>query len=130
MEDFLRDMPAEHTSDAGQRGGVPTSTSLDRLVIEAQVTDVLHTIYDPEIPVDIYELGLIYGVSIEDDGVVDVVMTLTAPSCPAAQSLPEEVDMKLRGIPAVRDVRVHIVFDPPWDMSRMSDAARLKLGFM
>ena len=104
--------------------------SLNALVIEAQVVDALETVFDPEIPVNIYELGLIYGVKVSDEGAVVVTMTLTAPSCPAAQTLPVEVDQKVRAIPGVSDVKVDITFDPPWSMDKMSDAARLQLGFM
>jgi FeS assembly SUF system protein len=104
--------------------------SLNALVIEAQVIDALETVFDPEIPVNIYELGLIYGVNVSDDGAVIVTMTLTAPGCPAAQSLPVEVENKVREIPGVTEARVDITFDPPWTMDKMSDAARLQLGFM
>jgi FeS assembly SUF system protein len=104
--------------------------SLNALVIEAQVIDALETVFDPEIPVNIYELGLIYDVKVSDDGAVLVTMTLTAPSCPAAQTLPVEVEQKVRAIPGVTDSKVEITFDPPWSMEKMSDAARLHLGFM
>jgi FeS assembly SUF system protein len=99
-------------------------------VIEAQVMEALRSCYDPEIPVNIYELGLIYEVKVEDSGQVQIKMTLTSPHCPAAASLPAEVDGKTRAIPGVKDVKVEVVFDPPWDPSRMSEAARLQLGMM
>ena len=102
----------------------------DPAVIEREVIGALRTCYDPEIPVDIYELGLIYGVDVAPDGAVHVRMTLTSPSCPAAQELPVEVESKVRGVPGVTDARVEIVFDPPWDSCRMSDAAKLKLGLL
>jgi FeS assembly SUF system protein len=102
----------------------------DRATIERLVVAALHTCHDPEIPVDIYELGLIYGVTVAPDGAVDVRMTLTAPSCPAAQELPADVEQAVRAVPGVTDVRVEIVFDPPWDSSRMSEAARLQLGLL
>jgi FeS assembly SUF system protein len=102
----------------------------DAATIERQVVEVLRTCYDPEIPVDIYELGLIYGVTVAPDGGVDVRMTLTSPGCPAAQDIPCEVEQKVRAIPGVTDARVQIVFDPPWEMSKMSEAARLKLGLL
>jgi FeS assembly SUF system protein len=102
----------------------------DAAVIERQVIEVLRTCHDPEISVDIYELGLIYGVTVAPDGGVDIRMTLTSPSCPAAQEIPAEVEQKVRAIPGVTDARVEIVFDPPWDMSHMSDAAKLKLGLL
>ncbi|MFL5742581.1 MAG: SUF system Fe-S cluster assembly protein [Flavisolibacter sp.] len=95
-----------------------------------QVIACLQTIYDPEIPVNIYELGLIYRVDIMPINNVQIVMTLTAPSCPAAQSLPIEVDQKVRLIEGVNDVYVSVTWDPPWDKSMMSEAAQLELGFL
>jgi FeS assembly SUF system protein len=100
------------------------------LVIEAAVIDALRTCYDPEIPVDIYELGLIYDVSVEPSGAVRIRMTLTTPACPAAQSLPSEVEAKVKAVPGVTDTSVEVVWDPPWDPGKMSDAARLQLGMM
>ena len=102
----------------------------DPAVIERLVIDTLRTCYDPEIPVDIYELGLIYGVTVTPDGVVNIRMTLTSPSCPAAQELPAEIEQRVRSVPGVTDVKIEIVFDPPWDSCKMSDAARLKLGLL
>jgi FeS assembly SUF system protein len=102
----------------------------DPAVIERDVIQALHRCYDPEIPVDIYELGLIYGISVAPDGAVDVRMTLTAPNCPAAQELPAEVERAVRAVPGVTDAKVEITFDPPWDSCRMSDAAKLKLGLL
>jgi FeS assembly SUF system protein len=102
----------------------------DQAVVEREVIEALKTCYDPEIPVNIYELGLIYGVTVAPDGKVDVRMTLTAPNCPAAQELPAEVEQKVRSVPGVTEARVEIVFDPPWDSCKMSDAARLKLGLL
>jgi FeS assembly SUF system protein len=98
--------------------------------IHRAVIEALRTCHDPEIPVDIYELGLVYGVTVAADGAVHVRMTLTAPSCPAAQELPAAVERAVRAVPGVTDVRVDIVFDPPWDSGKMSDAARLKLGLL
>ena len=103
---------------------------VDPTQIEKLVIDGLRTVYDPEIPVNIYELGLIYGVAVEPPGVVTIRMTLTAAGCPAAQSLPKEVEERARAIPGVTDVKVDVVFDPPWDQSRMSEAARLELGLL
>lgn len=94
------------------------------------VIEVLKTCYDPEIPANIYELGLIYNVNVSDDGVVEVKMTLTSPMCPVAGSLPPEVQSKIRNIAGVTDARVEVVWDPPWDMSKMSEAARLQLNLM
>jgi len=95
-----------------------------------KVIECLQTIFDPEIPVNIYELGLIYRVDIMPINNVQIVMTLTAPSCPAAQSLPIEVDQKVRLIEGVNDVYVSVTWDPPWDKSMMSEAAQLELGFL
>ncbi len=102
----------------------------DSDLIEREVIAALQTVYDPEIPVNIYELGLIYEVTVSPEGAVHVRMTLTAPNCPAAQDLPVEVEQKVRGVPGVTDARVEIVFDPPWDSCRMSEAARLQLGLL
>ena len=90
--------------------------------------DAVKTVYDPEIPVDIYELGLIYAVEIADDGAVKIDMTLTTPSCPSAQELPAQVEEAVRMVPGVTDVEVEVVWDPPWDQSRMSEDARLALN--
>ncbi len=98
--------------------------------IEGKVVDVLKTCYDPEIPVDIYELGLIYHVAVEPNGAVEVQMTLTSPNCPSAAELPLQAEAKIRSIPGVADARVEVVFDPPWEPSRMSEAARLQLGML
>ncbi len=98
--------------------------------LKEKVIAVLQTIFDPEIPVSIYELGLIYEVSILPINNVQVVMTLTAPSCPAAQSLPVEVDQKVRQIEGVNDVHVAVTWTPPWNKSMMSEAAQLELGFL
>lgn len=107
-----------------------TASPADPAALEPQVVAALRTCYDPEIPVDIYELGLVYGVTVAPGGAVHVRMTLTAPSCPAAQELPAEVERAVRAVPGVTDARVEIVFDPPWDPGRMSEAARLKLGLL
>jgi len=93
-----------------------------------RVVQMLKTVFDPEIPVDIYELGLIYEIIVETSGVVGIRMTLTAPACPAAQFLPAEVKKKVAGIPGVTDVKLDVVWEPPWDRDRMSDAAKLQLG--
>jgi FeS assembly SUF system protein len=112
------DVPIE--TDAGRSG--PDD-------VRRRVIDELHTIYDPEIPVDIYELGLVYDVSVDAAGKVRVRMTLTSPACPVAGSLPPEVEAKLARVPGVSSVRVDVVWDPPWNPSMMSEAARLELGF-
>lgn len=99
-------------------------------ILKEQVINCLQTIYDPEIPVSIYELGLVYEVEILPINNVQIVMTLTAPSCPSAQEIPIEVDQKIRMIEGVNEVSVSVVWDPPWDRDMMSEAAMLELGFM
>lgn len=95
---------------------------------ENAIIDAISTVYDPEIPVNVYELGLIYAVNIHDDGRIDIEMTLTAPNCPSAQELPNMVKTAVEKVPNVKTVEVEIVWDPPWDVSRMSDEARLTLN--
>ena len=97
--------------------------------IRADVVEALKSCYDPEIPVDIYELGLIYGVDVDERGRVGIRMTLTSPACPVAGSLPGEVEQKVRSVPGVTEVAVELVWDPPWDREMMSEAAKLQLGF-
>jgi FeS assembly SUF system protein len=97
--------------------------------IEADVVARLKTVYDPEIPVDIYELGLVYAIDVDDAGHVELRMTLTSPMCPVAGSLPPEVEAKVAQVPGVKSSRVEVVWDPPWNPSMMSEAARLELGF-
>jgi FeS assembly SUF system protein len=104
--------------------------SINELVIEGEVLEALRTCFDPEIPVNIYELGLIYNVSVEEGGAVTITMTLTSPHCPAAQSMPAEIEEKVKAISGVSDVKIDLVWDPPWDPSKMSEAARLQLGMM
>ena len=98
--------------------------------LQAAIVEVLKSIYDPEIPVDIYELGLIYDVAISEDGDAVVTMTLTTPHCPVAESLPNEVELRVLSVPGIRDAVVNLVWDPPWDPSKMSDEARLELGML
>jgi FeS assembly SUF system protein len=102
----------------------------DFLQIEAEIVKVLKTVYDPEIPVNIYELGLIYEVNVEDDKSVHIRMTLTAPNCPVADELLDEIVEKVKAIPDVTDCRLQLTFDPPWDKEMMSEEAKLELGFL
>lgn len=98
--------------------------------LEAQVIAVLRSVYDPEIPVNIYDLGLVYGLDVTPAGEVHVRMTLTAPNCPVAQSFPETVRAALLRVPGVGEVRVELVWEPPWSRENMSEAARLQLGML
>ncbi len=95
-----------------------------------QIIEVIKTIYDPEIPVDIYELGLIYDVLVNEDNDVKILMTLTSPNCPVAETLPVEVEEKIKTIPNVKNAEVEITFDPPWNQTLMSEEAKLELGFL
>jgi FeS assembly SUF system protein len=113
----------------------PLAEALAEALTPAQIDEVknriiesLHTCFDPEIPVNIYELGLIYDIAVEPTGAVKIRMTLTTPACPAAGSLPPEVQRKVRTVPNVTSAQVDVVWDPPWDKNRMSEAAKLQLG--
>lgn len=118
LEGFLAEKPAETT------GGVPGGDLYEAVVA------ALRDIFDPEIPVNIYDLGLIYGVDVDNDGGVVVTMTLTTPHCPVAESMPGEVELRVGAVPGVRDAEVNLVWDPPWDPQLMSDEARLELGML
>lgn len=98
--------------------------------LEDKIVTMLKSIYDPEIPVDIFELGLIYEVKIDKENNVQIEMTLTSPNCPVAETLPKEVEEKVAAIEEVVSCKVHIVFDPPWDKDMMSEEAKLELGFL
>ena len=98
--------------------------------IKNEVIGTLRTIYDPEIPVDIYELGLVYEVNVDPGNNVHVLMTLTSPSCPVAESLPIEVEEKVKGVEGTNNVKVELTWEPPWDQEMMSEAAKLELGFL
>jgi FeS assembly SUF system protein len=106
------------------------SQPLDILAIEANIVKVLKNVFDPEIPVNIYDLGLIYEVDVEDGGKTTVKMTLTAPNCPMADKLLEEVEERVGSVEGVSEVIIYLTFDPPWDKSMMSDEAMLELGFL
>jgi FeS assembly SUF system protein len=101
-----------------------------RLEIEEKVVEMLKTVYDPEIPVDIYNLGLIYRIEVNDDAVVDIDMTLTAPSCPASDYIMEDIRQKVESVDEVSSANINIVFEPEWDKDMMSDEAKLDLGFL
>lgn len=104
-------------------------TQDEKTKIEERIVDVLKTVYDPEIPVDIWNLGMIYKIDVKDDGTVDIDMTFTAPSCPAADFILEDVRTKVESIEGVRSAVVNLVFEPAWDQSMMSEEARVELGF-
>lgn len=105
-------------------------TEEEKLKTEDRIVEMLKTVYDPEIPVNIYDLGLVYKIDFKDDGVLDVDMTLTAPNCPMGDYIMEDVRQKLEGIDTVKQANVNLVFDPVWDQSMMSDEAKVDLGFM
>ena len=98
--------------------------------LEEKIITVMKDIYDPEIPVNIYELGLIYKIEIDDEFMVHIVMTLTTPNCPVAESLPEEVRQRVKNVEGVKDVDLELTFEPPWDMEMLSDEAKLELGIL
>ena len=118
LEGFLSQKPA------AQPVGEPGGDTYEAII------DALKEIYDPEIPVNIYDLGLIYSVEVTDEADVAIVMTLTTPHCPVAESMPGEVELRVGAVPGVRDAQVVITWDPPWDPSKMSDEARLELGML
>ncbi|MBY0393820.1 MAG: SUF system Fe-S cluster assembly protein [Novosphingobium sp.] len=118
LEGFLAEKPAD--AAPGEPGGE----------IYEGVVAALREIFDPEIPVNIYDLGLIYGVDVSDEGSVMVTMTLTTPHCPVAESMPAEVELRVEAVPGVRDAEVNLVWDPPWDPHKMSDDAKLELGML
>ncbi|HUD29753.1 MAG TPA: SUF system Fe-S cluster assembly protein [Novosphingobium sp.] len=118
LDGFLAEKP--HAADPAAPGGE----------IYEGVVSALKEIFDPEIPVNIYDLGLIYGVEVSPEASVAVTMTLTTPHCPVAESMPGEVEMRVAAVPGVRDCDVNLVWDPPWDMAKMSDEAKLELGML
>ncbi len=105
-------------------------TNIDTLALKEEIVRAIKNVYDPEIPVDVYELGLIYEINILPINNVEVVMTLTSPSCPAAESIPNEVEMNVRAVDGVNDVNIELTFDPPYATDMMSEEAKLELGFM
>ena len=107
----------------------PTGNNEQTHELKPRIVEALKTCYDPEIPVDIYALGLIYDIDVSPEGDVAVSMTLTSPACPVAGTLPGEVEMKIRSVEGVRDAKIELVWDPPWEMEMMSEEAKLELGF-
>ena len=118
LEGFLAEKPKQ--ADAGEPGGD----------LQGAIVDRLKGIFDPEIPVNIYDLGLIYGVDVTDNGEAVVTMTLTTPHCPVAESMPGEVELQVMSVPGVSTAEVNLVWDPPWDPGKMSDDAKLELGML
>ena len=107
-----------------------TPTGIDTAAIEKEVIARIKTVYDPEIPVDIWELGLIYSIDVSPAGEVHVKMTLTAPACPSAEEIPGQVETRVASVPGVTNAKVEVVWDPPWNKDMMSEAAKLRLGFL
>ena len=125
-EDVKTEAAAAAPADSGETKTTIPAEEMTRLTDE--IVSALKTVYDPEIPADIYELGLIYKVDIDDDRMVKIDMTLTTPNCPAAEELPGQVESAVCAVSGVREAKVNIVWDPPWDQSRMSDEARATLN--
>ena len=113
-----------------QQRGKPRLMSSTAVPTQQDVIDILKTIFDPEIPVDIYELGLIYEITVKEDGFVHIDMTLTSPNCPVAESLPNDVKQKVASMEGVVDADVEVVFEPAWTQDMMSEEAKLELGFL
>lgn len=120
----------DDTTNNTEAATAPAPAGGGNAELEQKVVEMLSTIFDPEIPVNIYELGLVYAVDATEDGDVTVTMTLTTPNCPVAGSMPGEVETKVGSVPGVRHVDVNLVWDPPWTPENMSEAARLELGFL
>ena len=120
--------PADQPAAASGEASGP-ARSIQQKLLEGKIIEVLRQVYDPEIPVNIYDLGLIYDIDVRDDNTVKVKMTLTAPACPVAGTLPGEVERKVETVPEVKSAEVELVWDPPWSRDRMSEAAMLQLGF-
>jgi FeS assembly SUF system protein len=118
------------TADAGAAPETNAISTIEQKLIEGQVVEALRACYDPEIPVNIYELGLVYEVKVSPEAQVAITMTLTSPACPVAQSLPKEIETRIKAIPGVRGAAVTVVWTPAWNPSMMSEAAKLELGFM
>jgi FeS assembly SUF system protein len=122
-------LTAPAPSTAGNQPQVGPPDPAKTAALQAPIIEVIKTVYDPEIPVDIYELGLIYDIIVDADNKALVRMTLTSPACPSAQQLPSEVRYKVKAVDGISDAAVEVVWEPPWDKDRMSEAARLSLGF-
>lgn len=129
MRNFLKPRKVEEEQSQDAEPEAPSAPKTPE-ELEAATIEMLKDVYDPEIPVNIYELGLIYGVEADDNAHVVITMTLTSPHCPVAESMPADIEERARAIDGVEEVTLNLVWDPPWDMSRMSDEARLELGLL
>ena len=138
LDGFLNQRPEDKSEEKDEKkssqptsksGGEPISAD-EKQKLQSLAAEKIREIYDPEIPVNIYELGLIYDIDVNEFADVVVTMTLTSPHCPVAESMPGEVEMRVREVEGIGDVQVALVWEPPWDMSMMSEAARLEMGFM
>ena len=131
----LADAPSPHPTAAAPVETAPAADSfvrdpLNSLTLQPQIVEAVSKVFDPEIPVNIYELGLIYDMDVDSANNVRIRMTLTAPACPAAQTIPIDVERRVREVAGLNDVKVEVVWDPPWTRDRMSDAAKLSLGML
>ncbi len=132
QENFVADFLnlKETESELPSSTSVGESTSITDMVLEQQIVDALRGVYDPEIPINIYDLGLIYGIDIDENKVVNIEMTLTTPGCPVAQTFPGTVECAVKCVDSVEDVHVELVWDPPWTKDRMTEDALLSLGLL
>jgi len=128
-DDFFTDFLKSDHSDS-ETQDLDQQTSITDMVLEQQIVDALRNVYDPEIPINIYDLGLIYSIKISDSRSVDIEMTLTTPGCPVAQTFPGTVECAVKCVDGVEDVHVELVWDPPWTKDRMSEDALLSLGLL
>jgi FeS assembly SUF system protein len=128
LNDAVTTVPDQDTGEPTGQGGHSALSADEVARMTDDIVSAIKTVYDPEIPADIYELGLIYKIEIGDDRKIDIDMTLTTPNCPSAQELPLMVENAVAGVPGVGEVQVQIVWDPPWEPSRMSDEARVVLN--
>ncbi len=126
--DFHPGASVDPEATTSAQAGAPLAEGVP-VAAKETVIEALKTVYDPEIPVDIYELGLIYDVAVSEEGEATITMTLTSPMCPVAESLPLEVEHKVAAVAGISQARIDLVWEPPWEMSMMSEAARLQLGF-
>ncbi len=139
LDQFLQKEQDRQVSDSEQQTEMTPSAEPDftlplsedtRNFLRGRIEERMREIYDPEIPIDIYEMGLIYEINVAEDGKVEIIMTLTTPHCPVAESMPGDVQIRALDVDGVRDVNVELVWDPPWTIYMMSEAARLEMGFM